>query len=73
MPGLTKKTPSREKNRTSSKTPKAAWVAFAIASAFFLYEFVTRVEPGLAAGEIKQSFQLSEVRFGTVSSLFFWV
>lgn len=57
----------------SSKTPKAAWVAFAIASAFFLYEFVTRVEPGLAAGEIKQSFQLSEARFGTVSSLFFWV
>ena len=53
--------------------PKAAWAAFAIASVFFLYEFVTRVEPSLAADSIKQFYRLSDARFGTVSSLFFWV
>lgn len=56
-----------------SKAAKAAWVAFAIASTFFLYEFVTRVEPSLAAGPIRQFYRLSDERLGTVSSLFFWV
>ena len=57
----------------SAKTALAAWVAFAIASGFFLFEFVTRVEPSLAADSIKQFYHLSETRFGTLSSLFFWV
>jgi sugar phosphate permease len=55
------------------KAAKAAWIAFAIASTFFLFEFVTRVEPSLAAAPIKQFYQLSDTRFGTLSSLFFWV
>lgn len=56
-----------------TRSMQAAWVAFAIASAFFLFEFVTRVEPSLAAGSIKQFYHLSDARFGTLSSLFFWV
>ena len=51
----------------------AAWVAFALASAFFLFEFVTRLEPSLAADPIKHFYHLSDARFGTLSSLFFWV
>lgn len=58
---------------TGAHPPKAAWVAFAIASGFFLFEFVTRIEPSLAAGSIQRFYGLSDARFGTVSSLFFWV
>jgi sugar phosphate permease len=51
----------------------AAWIAFSIASAYFLFEFVTRVEPSLAAGEIGHFYGLSDAGFGTLASLFFWV
>lgn len=51
----------------------AAWIAFAIASTFFLFEFVTRIEPGLATGAIAHFYQLSDADFGTLASLFFWV
>lgn len=52
---------------------RAAWTAFSIASAFFLFEFVTRVEPGLAAAPISHFYNLTNAGFGTFSSLFFWV
>lgn len=55
------------------KPATAAWVAFALASTFFLFEFVSRIEPSLAAGSIKHAYHLSDTRFGTLSSLFFWV
>ena len=51
----------------------AAWSAFVIASTFFLFEFVTRVEPGLATAAIRAFYHLSEAGFGSLSSLFFWV
>ncbi len=51
----------------------AAWVAFAIGSTFFLFEFVTRVEPSLATHAIRAFYHLSEAGFGSLSSLFFWV
>jgi sugar phosphate permease len=66
-------TSPRTNHGRRSKAATAAWVAFAIASAFFLFEFVTRVEPSLAAAQIKQFYHLTDARFGTVSSLFFWV
>ncbi|GAA4763059.1 MFS transporter [Stakelama sediminis] len=52
---------------------RKAWLAFAIASGFFLFEFVTRVEPSLDAQAIGSFFHLSNSGFGTLSSLFFWV
>ncbi len=52
---------------------RAAWTAFWIASTFFLFEFVTRVEPSLAAGSISHVYGLSAAGFGTLASLFFWV
>ncbi len=52
---------------------RAAWTAFWIASAFFLFEFITRVEPSLAAGPIARFYGLSNGDFGTLASLFFWV
>ena len=51
----------------------AAWVAFAIASTFFLFEFVTRIEPGLATAAIAHFYGLTNADFGTLASLFFWV
>lgn len=51
----------------------AAWIAFAIASAFFLFEFVARIEPSLAAAVIADFYRLSDAHFGTLASLFFWV
>lgn len=51
----------------------AAWVAFAISSTFFLFEFVTRIEPGLATGAIAKFYSLSDADLGTLASLFFWV
>jgi hypothetical protein len=33
---------------------RAAWIAFAIASTFFLFEFVSRIEPGLATHAIPE-------------------
>ena len=52
---------------------RAAWIAFWIASAFFLFEFVTRVEPSLAAHSIAHFYGLKRAGFGTLASLFFWV
>jgi MFS family permease len=52
---------------------RAAWTAFWIASAFFLFEFVTRIEPSLAAGPIARFYGLSNGDFGTLASLFFWI
>jgi sugar phosphate permease len=52
---------------------RAAWIAFWIASTFFLFEFITRVEPTLAAGPIAHFYGLSNAKFGTLASLFFWV
>ncbi|MGA9334744.1 MAG: MFS transporter [Rudaea sp.] len=57
----------------AAKRSRDAWVAFAIASAFFLYEFVTRVEPSLATQSIEHFYGLSNARFGTMASLFFWI
>lgn len=57
----------------TAKATKAAWVAFALASGFFLFEFVTRVEPSLAADPIRHFYHLSDTGFGTLSSLYFWV
>ncbi len=51
----------------------AAWIAFAIGSSFFLYEFVTRIEPSLDAQTIATYYHLSDSGFGTLSSLFFWI
>jgi sugar phosphate permease len=50
-----------------------AWISFAIASAFFLFEFVTRVEPSLATDAIAHFYGLTDADFGTLASLFFWV
>ncbi|WP_102224275.1 MFS transporter [Acidimangrovimonas sediminis] len=50
-----------------------AWIAFALASGFFLFEFVTRVEPSLATDAISSFYRLTPSGFGTLASLFFWV
>jgi MFS family permease len=55
------------------RSVRVAWIAFSIASSFFLYEFLTRVEPSLAAADITHYFGLSDAGFGTLSSVFFWV
>ena len=55
------------------RSMRAARVAFVIASAFFLFEFVCRVEPSLATKSISSYRHLSAGGFGTLSSLFFWV
>lgn len=52
---------------------RAAWTAFAIAAAFFLFEFVTRIEPSLDTQAIEHFYHLSGSGFGTLSSLFFWI
>lgn len=52
---------------------RAAWTAFVIASLFFLFEFVTRVEPSLAAAQITASYGLTNASFGTLASLYFWI
>jgi len=52
---------------------RAAWIAFAIASTFFLFEFVTRIEPGLATSAIAHFYRLTDADLGTLASLFFWV
>ncbi len=53
--------------------PGAAWIAFGIATSFFLLEFLVRVEPSLATNDIAQWFELSAGGFGVLSSLFFWI
>ncbi len=50
-----------------------AWLAFATASLFFLFEFVARISPSLAPGQIREWFGLSGGGFSTLSSLFFWI
>lgn len=52
---------------------RSAWTAFAIGSLFFLFEFVTRIEPSLDAAAIATFYHVSDSGFGTLSSLFFWI
>ncbi len=59
-----------------SNTNNAAifrWLAFITASLFFLYEFVARIEPSLAATDISRFLGLSNTGFGILVSLFFWI
>jgi len=49
------------------------WLILLIASLFYLFEFVARVEPSLASKGIADYFNLSNGEFGTLASLFFWV
>lgn len=51
----------------------AAWTAFGIASAFFLFEYAARVGPGLAAQQIATFYGLSSRGFGALAAAFFWV
>ncbi|WP_238371145.1 hypothetical protein, partial [Heliomarina baculiformis] len=46
---------------------------FAVVSIFFLYEFVARIKPSLASGEIAEWFGLTNGGFGTLSSVFFLI
>ncbi|MFQ6548119.1 MFS transporter [Aestuariibius sp. 2305UL40-4] len=50
----------------------SALAALATAGLFFLYEFVARIEPSIATGEISDDLGLSATGFGLISSLFFW-
>ncbi len=52
---------------------RPGWTAFWIASVFFLFEFVSRVEPGLSADAIARHYDLTDAGFGTLASLFFWI
>lgn len=65
--------PGSGKPNTDRTASAAAWIAVSIGALFFLYEFVTRIEPSLAAQSIENAYHLSDARFGTLSSLFFWV
>ena len=49
------------------------WLTLGIAALFYLFEFVSRIEPSLASADISSHFNLSNAAFGTFSSLFFWV
>lgn len=48
-------------------------IALAIAIAFYLFEFVARIEPSLAIASIAEDFTLTNAAAGTLVSLFFWV
>lgn len=50
-----------------------ALIAFSLVAAFFLFEFVAWILPSLAIDQIAPDLGLSNARFGTVSSVFFWV
>lgn len=52
---------------------RAAWIAFWIASTFFLFEFMTRVEPSLATASLARFYGLTDADLGTLASLFFWI
>ncbi len=49
------------------------WLILTITALFFLFEFVTRIEPSLASSEIAARFQLNNAQFGTLASIFFWI
>ena len=50
-----------------------AWLSFGLVCGFFLFEFVSRVEPSLASQGIMKWFSISEGQFGVLTSLFFWI
>lgn len=63
----------RKANLARGGTHGAATIAFGLASLFFLFEFVTRISPSLAAETMTSDLGTSRGGFGVVSSLFFWV
>ena len=52
---------------------RAAWIAYGIASAFYLFSFFAQVEPGLAPGPIALHYHLSNADLGTLTSVFYWI
>jgi len=51
---------------------RASTIALSLAIAFYLFEFIARIEPGLAINDIATDFSLSNASAGTLASLFFW-
>lgn len=56
---------------TTRKITKAAWAAFGVTTAFYLFEFLARNAPGAAADQIQRDFAMTAAQFGIFSSLFF--
>lgn len=57
-------------------TPTTRWraaAALSIATVFFLFECVVRIEPSTATDAIAADLGLSRTGLGVFSSLFFWV
>ncbi|WP_168199278.1 MFS transporter [Pseudorhodobacter turbinis] len=52
---------------------RAGITALVLTTFFYLFEFVTRIEPGLAIEAIATDFNLAHGSVGTLSSIFFWV
>ncbi|MCA0964779.1 MFS transporter [Salipiger bermudensis] len=64
--------PASLSNDNATARP-GAWIAFCVLALFFLFEFVARIEPSLAADDIAAWFGLGSGGFGTLSSVFFWI
>lgn len=63
----------RNNMHSTIKKPSLRWLAFTCVCLFFLFEFVVRIEPSLAASDIAHFLGLSNTEFGVLASLFFWV
>lgn len=48
-------------------------IALGLTTTFYLFEFISRIEPGLAIETIAVDLNLSHGSVGTLSSIFFWI
>ncbi|WP_321363908.1 MFS transporter [uncultured Celeribacter sp.] len=66
-------TPRITRRGTRRSTSWKAPAAFALATLFFLFEFISRIAPSTATTAITQDLDLTKAGLGVFSSLFFWV
>ncbi|WP_417277642.1 MFS transporter [Celeribacter sp.] len=66
-------TPRITRRGTIRSTSWKAPAAFALATLFFLFEFISRIAPSTATTAITQDLELTKAGLGVFSSLFFWV
>lgn len=49
-----------------------AWFVCALATLFYMYEYLLRIEPGIMAGQLRHYFVITDGGLGLLASMYYW-
>src|SRR3990167_9745219 len=65
-------TPNTPNNTPNTPNRCMAYFIFLLSTAFYLYEFILQVAPGVMAAPMMQTFGVSATGFGMISAFYFY-